>query len=226
MSVVLGTIASQAIAILNAATSYTSTASDPRFYTQQISDTVLSIDSQVCEAINRNRDHPRRTLFYITQSGVASGGTIANTAGEIDTVVFVVSGGSYAASRAGIEWDKEELLRENDNALGLTAAFRDAHYAMDGRVLYHNGVALASCTGGSVSVNVTFPQFSRTAACQAPDEYYDVVLAGSVAQLAMVEGENVAMAQAWWAQFQALLGNIAVGETTVPSYRSVNQVGG
>ena len=213
MAVSLSTSASLVIAELNAALSYGSTVTDPRFYTAQITDAVLSADGAIVEAICRNINHPRRSNYYTTQSNMLHGDTLGNSAGPPDTVMFVVTGGTAPGKRAAIEWDKEEI--QNEIAIYgpsgvITNPFIDPHFALDGNVLYHNGTVIAfNSGGGSASINVTYPTYARTSACQAPDEFTLAVVCGALGLLFPVEGENSGVGGFYYQQFVGYLQAIA-----------------
>lgn len=223
MAVSIATVESDAIAELNAALTYTTVVTSPRFYTPQIASAALSADALVCEAIMRNKRHPRRTLYYASQA-VAHGALLSTPSGDIADVQFVVTGGTRPGTRFGTEWDPEEIEHEIRNVNSDTEI--EPHYAFVNGVVYHNGAAIQLINGGSVTVNVRVPQFTRTSACQAPDEYQQAVLCGTLALLFPVEGENVDVARFYWTQFQTILGEIATGQTTVPTFRSINQLQG
>lgn len=223
MAVSISTVESLVIQELNANSSYTTSSSDPRFYTAGIADAALSADGLIIEAICRNLQHSRRAQFYVTQTGTTHGGTIGNALGPIDTVQFVVTGGTAPGNRAAKPWDDEEIQNEIANPLALTKIA--PHYAIEGRVVYHNGSTIATNSGGgTVSVNVTYPAYSRTSACQAPDEYVYAVTCGTLALLFPVEGENVTAGHFYWAQFQIMLNQISTGEATIPQFRSIANI--
>ncbi len=168
MAVSLSRVTTDVVLALNAGSpgSYTSVVVDPRWTTQQVVDAVLTADALVCAAIFRNANNSRAALFFITQTGLASGATIGNSAGPIASVQFVVTGGTAPGTREGVEWDANEIQNEITNPLGLTLI--DPHYRLDSKVIYHNAATIAANSGGgSVSVNCVFPGFTRTTACQA-----------------------------------------------------------
>lgn len=223
MSVSIATVEQLAIAELNAALTYTTVVTSPRFYTQQIADAALAADAMVCEAIMRNVRHPRRSAFYATQA-VAHGATISAPSGDIASVQFVVTGGTRPGTRYANEWDAEEIEHEIRNVNALTEV--EPHFAIVNGIIYHNAAAILAINGGSVVVNVIVPQFTKTSACQAPDEYLQAVLCITLGLLFPVEGENVEAGRHYWQQGQNILGEIATGQATIPNFRSINQVNG
>lgn len=205
MAVDLASICADCVLLLNAGSpgAYSSTVIDPRWATQQIVDAVLDADGMVCAAIFQNKNHPRNVLFYTTQTGLAHGDTVGSSqiVGPITSVMFVVTGGTAPGKRQGIPWEAAEIQHEIINALGLDY---DPHYDLDGQIIWHNGAAIAARSGGgTVSVDVVFPEFSGTSSPQAPDEYAELVLAGAMAILVPVEGENVPAANHWLQAFEA-----------------------
>jgi len=217
MAVSLATVATDCVLTLNAGSPgvYSSTVLDSRWSTQEVVDAVLAADAAVVAATMSNHDNPRAALYYTTQAGLAHGGTIGLTAGSIASVVFVVTGGTAPGNRPGTEWEPAEIQREIFNALGLDY---DCHHHIDGRVIFHNGAAIAAQSGGgSVSVNITYPAYTKTSACQAADEYQWIVFCGAMAMLSPVEGENVPAMGSWAQLYEHGLGAIMSGAGHVPS---------
>jgi len=216
MPVPLSTLAADCVLALNAGSpgSYSSSVTDPRWASAQIVDAILHADSLVCAAIFRNKNNARNQAFYVTQSGLASGDQIAlNIVGAVASVVFVASGGIYTGNMPSVSWDLSEILNEVE----FPFYKYDPHYFIDaGRRLWHNGIALAVWTLGTISVNVTMPVFFRTGACQSPDEYAHIVLAGAMSLLVPVEGENAGPQGAWGQQFEAGIRMISQGQGDMP----------
>src|SRR5215510_744172 len=96
MAVSLSVVSTDVVILLNAGTpgAYSATVIDPRWTTQQIVDACLTSDSMVCAAVFRNIGNSRASAFYSTQTGLSHGGTLANSAGPIASVKFVVTGGT------------------------------------------------------------------------------------------------------------------------------------
>src|SRR5579871_189359 len=210
------------ILLLNAGTpgTYSGTVIDPRWNTQQIVDLILSGDAMVCQATYRNKDNSRAALYYTIQTGIAHGQSIGAAAGPIASVQFVVTGGTSPGSRQGVEWDADEIQNEIANPLSLTLI--EPHFSFDGRVLYHNGsVIAANSGGGAVSVNVTYPTFTLTSACQAASEYQDVVTSLGMKSAVPVEGSNVQAAELWQKISQIYLGAVSTGEAAIPNLRQL-----
>lgn len=211
MAVSLAVISTDCALLLNAgsAGSYSATITDPRWATQEVVDAVLMADAAVCAAIFKNKENPRAALYYTTQSGLAHGGTIGQSAGPVASVTFVVG----AANRPGVEWEKAEIQHEITNTLSLDY---DCHYYIDGKIIWHNGAAIAAYASAAVSVNLTYPAFTKTSACQAPDEYAWIVLCGAMSFLSMPEGENVAADSVWVQQFAMGIKMIITGTGAAP----------
>ena len=220
MSVNIAVVESLTIAELNAALSYSTVVTSPRFYTQQIADAALAADAMICEAVYGNPNHPRASGFYTNQNGILHAGLLTARAGPLATVVFVVTGGTRPGTRWAREWDPEEIEHEIRNPQSLTEL--DCHYALVGDQLFHNGAAIQLINGGSVSVNGRFPTFTKTSACQAADEHLMPVLCGTLALLFPNEGENVDAAGFYGGQFQDMRAAIASNQQP-PSFRSMRQ---
>lgn len=207
MPVSLATAASLVNQELNANTTYSASSSDPRWYTAGISDAILGADGLICGHIAANPNHPRQSAFYTTSSGVAHGATLTNLAGPVAAVEFVITGGTSAGTKAGQPGDRVEIERERLNSLSLTRI--DPHFLLDGNVIYHNDLGIAN--GGSVSVNVTYPTFTLTSACQSPPEYLWPVVVGALAVLFALEGSNVQAASHYGGLWQAMLSALTSG---------------
>lgn len=217
MAVSLATVSTDCVLALNAGSpgAYSATALDPRWNTSQIVDAVLAADAAVVAATIRNHENARAALYYTVQTGLAHGGTIGQTGGPIASVTFVVTGGTKPGSRPGIEWEPAEIQREIFNVLGLDY---DCHHHIDGRIIFHNGAAIAAQSGGgSVSINIAYPAFTKTTACQAADEYQWIVFCGAMAMLVPAEGENVAPMGSWAQLYEHGLASIAMGEGNAPA---------
>lgn len=217
MAVSLIVVLADVITLLNAGTPGSSgtTVLDPRWNTAIVTDAILTADAVVCAATFRNVQNARASLYYATQTGLANGGTIAGSAGPIVAVRFTVTGGSAPGSRPGIPWDLAEITQENNDPLSLSY---DPHYVILGRKIFHNGSRIAAASGGgSVSVDIDFPSFTQSSACQAADEYRWVVTVGGMSALVPVEGENAGPTGTWVAQFQEGLKWVTSGEGISPA---------
>ena len=198
MSVSLTIISTDVVLGLNAGSGYSATVTDPRWTTQQIVDAVLNSDGMVVAACTEDPNNPYASGYYTTTSGVANGGIIGASSGPLVSVQFVLTGGSAPSVRPAILWDLAEITEEIQNPLSLNF---DPHFQLHGRVLYHNGASIAAVESATVSVNVINISYSRSSACQAPDNLAWLVFVGAMAQLVPVEGENTGAAGYWGSLF-------------------------
>lgn len=218
MAVSLAVIQADVAGLLNAGTpgSYSTVISNPMWTTQQVVDIILSADGRTVDAYIKNPTNARAQLYYTTQTGLAHGGTILNSAGPIIAVQFTITGGTAPGVRPSQDmsyqgWDLAEIQNEIVNPLGLTLI--EPHHIIQGRKIWHNGATIAANSGGgSVSVDVTFPAYTRTSACQAPDEAYWTVLCGAMAGLIPFEGENMSAFGGWSGLFEKGLAAAEAGE--------------
>lgn len=196
MAVVLATIASQVVAQMNLAATYTATPTDPRAYAQQVTDAVLAADGMVVEAILSNPSNGARAAF-IASASVAHAGALPARIGPIDSVVI---GGKGATL-----WSLQEIEYERTNALSLTYPPR---FAIEGNTLFHNQ--------GASTATVKYVSFTKTSACQSPDEYAAAVLCGALMLMFSIEGEADSTAGMYGNQFQAMLQAIRAGQAPPP----------
>lgn len=215
MAVSLSSIANRVNAMLNAGSqvsSYNATVTDPRWHTTEIVDAVLSADGMVVAASISDINNPYASGYYTTISGIAHGAAIGASQGPIVSVQFVITNGDNPGVRQAVLQDPAEISAE----IFYPNMKYDAHFNTDGRVLYHNGAAIAAYETATVSVNVSTISYTKTSACQAADALDWLVFIGAMAQLVGVEGENVG-AQSYWGQlFMQGLEALRRGQTQMP----------
>jgi hypothetical protein len=193
MAVSLTVASSLVVAELNANTSYAATVTDPRFYNSQISDAVLAADADVVRAICNNPKHPRRQGFITTQSGVSHGAQLTAHAGPVEGVQFAITATTWTGTRPGSLAPREAIDFDNLNPRAKTLL--PCRYFIDGDTIFHNKTGLLAGDASAVSVNVAYPAFTKTSACQSPDEMLLPVVHGALAILMNVEGEDSTSAQ-------------------------------
>lgn len=211
MSVSLSRVAIDVVLELNAGTpgAYSSTVTDPRWNTTQIVDAILTADGMAVQATIRNSQNARASLYTSTQIGLTTGAQITNSAGPLFVVEFVVTGGSFPGRRPAIPWDLAEIQHEIENTLALSY---DPHYTIQNRKIFHNASAIATSESATISVDASFPAYTRSSACQAADEYEFIVYCGAMSMLVSPEGENAGVMGGWAQIFNTGLQMIAVGE--------------
>lgn len=198
MAVSLSIISTDCVLGLNAGSGYSATVTDPRWTTQQVVDAVLNADGMVIAACIEDANNAYASGYYTTLSGLANGATISATLGPIVSVQFTLTGGLAPSVRPGILWDAGEIIHEIYYASNLTNPLNyEPRHQLQGRVIYHNGAAIAAVESATVSVSVVTINYTRSSACQAPDNFAWLVFAGAMAQLVNVEGEATGAATFW-----------------------------
>jgi hypothetical protein len=227
MAVNLTIAANQVAAILNAIdpTTYTGSAvlatlnDTERRALYELYDAIASADGDVCTLICQTPGHGHRKDFFRTDSGIVHMSQLASRIGPVESVVFVLTGGTRNSSRPAQEFDKIEIDYEIVNAEGLIQI--DPHYWIEGHTIYHNGAALAAINGGSVSVNVTYCKYTRSAAqppvLQAPDEMTNAVVCRSVCLVLAKEGHHNEAAAFYLQMWQTYERMITGGQTSLMS---------
>lgn len=197
MAVTLATIASEVVAQMNLAVTYTATPTDPRAYAQMVTDAVLNADGMVVEAILSNPSNGQRAAF-IASTTVAHAGALPARIGPIDSVVI--------GGKGAVVWPIDEIENERTNRLSLTSI--NPHFAVEGNTLFHNQ--------GATAATVKYVAFTKSSACQSPDEYGAAVLCGALMLMFSVEGEADSTAGMYGQQFQAMLQAIRAGQAPAP----------
>lgn len=174
---------------LNAAGSYTTVPSDPRFYTQGIKDAVLEADAFVCGVIISLPGNPYRGAFTPTSSAVAHLGVIPAHVGPILSVSVDGEGAML--------WPKDDIEWERDNVASLT--FNKHYWVDEDKLLHHNG------TTATVTYFTFTPSGDDPPVLQAPVEFEEVIAAKALAFLINVEGENTGAAAQYDAHWKAAL---------------------
>ena len=227
MAVNITIAANQVAAILNAIdpTTYTSstglaTLNDTeRRALYELYDAIASADGDVCTLICQTPGHGHRKDFFTSSAGVGHMTQLPSRIGPVESVVFVLSGGTRNGSRPASEFDKIEIDYEIVNAGGLQLI--DPHYWIEGHTIYHNGAALVGINGGAVSVNVTYCAYTRSVAAppvlQAPDEMTNAVVCRSVCLVLAKEGHHNEAAMFYLQMWQTYERMITGGQTSLMS---------
>jgi hypothetical protein len=235
MPVNLTIAANQVAAILNAIdpTTYTSSTAlatlndTERRALYELYDAIASADGDVCTLICQTPGHGHRKDF-LAASAVAyptGGGNVPHMSqlpariGPVESVVFVLSGGTRNGNRPASEFDKIEIDYEIVNAGGLQLI--DPHYWIEGHTIYHNGAALAAINGGTVTVNVAYCSYTRSTAnppaLQSPDEMTNAVVCRSVCLVLAKEGHHNEAAMFYLQMWQTYERMITGGQTSLMS---------
>lgn len=131
---------------------------------EEIEQACLEGDARTCVAIIETEGHPQAPTFYTT-STVASGAAIPGHLGVTALVTIDDSPARYAANM-------DQMLEVVANPTMYPVATRWAY--IFGNILLHNGTEAV----------VTYPAFTMTSACQAPDGYESVDVCNAVSLLA------------------------------------------
>lgn len=208
----LSDIASLLVAELNAATTFTATPTDPRFYTSQISKTILALDAALAATIGSNRAHSRLKDYLTTSSSLTSGSQLVSRVGSVLTVQAVLTAGAWPFQTTEPAKLKtyEEIQRENVNPSALT--WMAPAYALDGDVIYTNKAGLERVAGRTVRFDAIYPQYTDTGAVQAAVEFTAMLYRGALEMLSPVEGTNVGMGQHYGQGFARDLALVARNE--------------
>lgn len=219
MAIVLATARSEVYGSLNAATVFGTLDDTERWTQEEVDAAILNADGDVIRAICDNPMHGARRVF-LTSSNVAHAGQIPAHLGPIDSVVFTITGGAYAGTRAG-EFQRNGIEEDNLNPLGLTRI--PPRYYIEGDILYHNATGLIAAGASVVTVAVYYCAYTRSGACQAPDEFYDAVKAGAMRALVNKEGVYAEAQSVWGNMYAAMLQAIRSGAMSVAEMANTQQ---
>lgn len=205
-------VQSLAVAQLTGADSYTSTpASNSHLFTNQLRDAILAVDGNVVRAICESGNHGRRR-DYIVSVALAHGAQIPSHVGPIDAVRI--------AGLAATPWDPRDIEMERVNALGVPL---QPHFAVDNARIYHNGTVASFGVSTADLDHCAYAMDTSGSLCQAPVEYADAVLCGTLEYLFGVEGDDVAAANLYGRTFQMYLQMIKGGAMNIPSLGAIQQ---
>lgn len=206
MSVVdISTVRSLMVEQINLNTSYSvSAASGQRLYDNGLRDMVLSVDGQVALAIINNPLHGRRKDF-VASAALTDGAQLPTHIGPLDAV--------------RINGKPADLLPINQVRLYRTnalAATPVPAYALLGTRIFHT----ATTPNFSVTTaDVDYCDYTRdvvTFLCKCSSEYTAVHVAGTLAMLFSVEGEDPTTAGLYQTIFSTYLQMVQNGAMTVP----------
>jgi hypothetical protein len=195
MAIVLADVRSLMVELLNMSTPDLAygTISSQKIKSGEYDQMILDSDASYCAAFLMLKGDGRRSGFLTDSNDVAHGATLTSMLGPVETVKCVITGsGPRIGEHLVTPWPVsmfDELQRENRNPQGLTLI--EPHCILDGNVIYHNKAGLVSAGATTAPFNVRFPQFTKTAACQSPDEARRAVALKSLAVLQVKDGVRV-----------------------------------
>lgn len=180
---------------------------DPeRWPTGELSDAALDADGIVCGWFLQKSGDGRRVPF-LQVATVANGGTIPSHIGELDSILL--NGAMPLPS------DPYTISRDRANLFGASVKYQPKIFIW-GATLMHN------YTGGGATV--TYADYTRSGACQAPSEYSAAVVALATANIIAKNGNHEDAAQAYHAIGLSYLSPIARGESQIAALPSHDQV--
>lgn len=142
---------------------------------QEITDSILIIDQAVCLDIIGTPGHPYASLFMtLSETEFDSGTMIAEHMGSYGDVVVSI-GDDYEPGKK--TKSRDEILQMID-CVDLYGASR--FYYLENNVIYHCGT----------KAKVNYPVFEKTAVCQSPQQYEDVLEYGSLSISEKIDGAD------------------------------------
>lgn len=171
----------------------------------EIYDTILEVDGEVCTAIVQTVGHPYSGSLLSTSVAIQHGGLLPTSVGTIHGVSvsednITYTGGKEAAS----EQDIHDMRNNPTRYGGATATL--GWFKITGNVVWTT----------SAYVKVYYTDYTKTSAPQAPQSYMSAVVAGSVARLLKDGGDMETsvyygqMYQGFIAQIKALANELPI----------------
>jgi hypothetical protein len=194
--------------------------SGERYKSDEITRAILLTDAAIVGSICADIDNGRRIGYLTTASGVANGAILTTMIGPVESVLFVVTGGSMAGTHPGEEKPlsySKALSQENRNPQGLTLI--DPLYILDGKVIYHNGAAIVAGGASGVSVNVVYCAFTFNASAtsiQSPDEAARAVAFGALSILFPKDGHKVSAGDSFEGKYRSELRGLGINPAELP----------
>lgn len=199
---------------LSQAIGYTPTpAANMRLYANGIRDMILAVDGEVCLAILSNPAHARRRDF--TQSiALADAAQLPSHVGPIGSVRI----NGKPASLASLDL----VRRTRINALLVPV---DPYFNVADQRIFHNGTVANFSTATADVDYCSFTQDSSGFLCQAPSEYTAVEVAGTLAIIASVDGDDTPLASLYSGIFNSYLQMVGGGAMVVPDMAQMTPQG-
>jgi hypothetical protein len=195
MPVDLTTLIGEVYEVLNASPAAFGTLADPRRHASEISTAILDADEAVIVAGLENPAWGHRATFVAASSAIAHGGAVPAHYGAVEKVVFTITGGLYAGTKAGDEAPRDVIELDNLNPNGLTRI--PPRYALEQNTLWHNAAGLILGGASGVTVVAHIATFTRTPACQSPSGLSEAVKSVALGSLVGKEGIKTEAAGMW-----------------------------
>lgn len=203
LSEVIAQVEGHLLATINAGgvSQYTVLTETERWSVPEISDACLDADAQICKTFLQKSADGRRVPFLAT-AVVANYGNVPSRVGEIDSILV----GGLSPIRS----DPITIQRDLSNVRGFPNGTYVPKFWMFGDQLVHNGAHF-----GVAGATVTYADFTKTSACQAPSEYAAAVIAIATAALMAKAGNHADSSEFYMKLGMSYLADIARGETSL-----------
>lgn len=197
----------------------THSANRVRYDDSEIERIIWFIDGEVL-GIVLAKPNGYRNAFLTTQAVTTSGTTLSSHIGEVESVVFAITGGEFAGEVMGQRMPSSymaKLMHENRNPQGLTLL--TPKYIQDNDTIFHNRAGLL--LGGASVVTVTAKYATLTGAIsgtniQSPDAFAGAILKGALAVLYGKDGWKTDAANMAERQYQNALQQLIPGAEVSP----------
>ena len=133
----------------------------------EIFDTILEIDGEVCTAIVQTSGHPYASGFLSTSAALTHGQTVPSTVGQIHGVSVSEDNVTYTGGKEARSEQDIHDMRNNATDYGGASAVL-GWFKITGNVVW--------TTSGFVKLYQT--DYTKTASPQAPQSYMSAVVAG------------------------------------------------
>lgn len=183
-----------------------------RYDDSEIERIIYFVDGEVAGLILASPGNGYRNGFFATTAVTTSGTTLPAHIGEVESVVFAITGGEFASEVMGERMPMSymtRLMHENRNPQGLTLI--TPKYIQDNDTFFHNRAGLLAAGASVVTVTVKYCTFTGVIAgtnIQSPDAFANAILKGALAILYGKDGWKTDAAQASEGQYQNALKNL------------------
>lgn len=167
-----------------ASLTYGGVSQDPRHPIWKITKAVLQADLEVCHAILKTPNHPRRNFFTFSTTTTAQTNTgvpLVSRSGDILMLEIQRSDSSWKVGKRVPENQINKIIAATDNESSLFSTGSEGYYTILDDQIYFVGD----------SVRVTAADLSLSTACQAPSEYQGVIGLLAAAQVFATEADDL-----------------------------------
>lgn len=149
----------------------------------EIQDTILIVDQAVCgDIIGAKAGHPYANLFMTLSAPLRSGDKIPPHMGFYGDVLVSLDGTGPSYGPSEPAKSRGEILRMVDQPTLYGGPSR--FHWIENNFLYHSGFQT------DPSGKVYYPVFAKTAECQSPQQYEDILTYGTVAEMEKLPAGN------------------------------------